>query len=125
MDKITSTSEDGRVLNILGPDADMSDIEQFVRENIDAWVGLPVVWNVDAFDFRGISGSDLQGFARSLVDIAQKRQGDKTAIVAGQDLPFGMMQVFTTYAETAQLPIQFRVFRSMSAASRWLDRETV
>jgi hypothetical protein len=79
----------------------------------------------ELFDARGAS-TDLQGDeVRRLVDRAQailSRGGvvGATAVVADNDVVFGMARMYAMMAEFARAPVE--VFRDLEPALAWLER---
>jgi hypothetical protein len=50
----------------------------------------------------------------------EKRPAGKTAIVAPDDLRFGMSRIAEAFAEMEKLPWEMKAFRSIDTAINWL-----
>ena len=63
-------------------------------------------------------------FVRQLYSMVQKlgfaRQGGKTAVVAPEDLGYGLARMFQIMSDTDDFPFETRVFRSYDEAKQWL-----
>ena len=63
-------------------------------------------------------------FVRQLYSMVQKlgfsRQGGKTAVVAPEDLVYGLARMFQIMSDIDDFPFETRVFRSYEEAEQWL-----
>ena len=63
-------------------------------------------------------------FVRQLYSMVRKlgfaRQGGKTAVVAPEDLKYGLARMFQIMSDTDDFPFETRVFRSDDEAKQWL-----
>ena len=90
---------------------------------------------LDDFARAGLTPCALLDFTRGSVAIpaadlkatlahghryAAQRAGGRTALVVSQDVDFGMGRMLAVFAELADFPVDFRVFRDVEEARRWI-----
>lgn len=90
--------------------------------HIKAEVGPEAAGYPEIFDCSGATTNLTVEQVRMLADerrkIAQSHPAGPTAVVATNDLFFGMLRMFDMLTETVR---PLRVFRDMKAAEQWLD----
>jgi len=67
-----------------------------------------------------LTGEEIAELFRHLATKRQNRPDGKTAIVAPDDLRFGMSRMAEAFAEMEKLPWKWEAFRSMDEAINWL-----
>jgi len=92
-------------------------IETFYRNAVT----LNVLWDISGADVSRIEASDIEKIVHLSVAHGETRVGGKTAVVATEDLTFGLSRVYETLKEAEQLPFQTSVFRSLDDAYAWLS----
>ena len=85
---------------------------------------MSILWDLTRGTISGLDSKDMRILARSASDAWKKVGGpDKIAIVAEQNIDFGLSRMYSTYAE--YYSIDLRVFRSATDAKKWLfDRSS-
>ncbi len=78
------------------------------------------LWDLRQADLAAIGSDDLIDDAERSKQVAQVRQGGKTAVVADKALEYGIARMRAVYAEIVEMPFAFRVFQSMEDALKWL-----
>jgi hypothetical protein len=68
-----------------------------------------------------LTGEEMAKLFRHLTTKKKNRPGGKTAIVAPDDLRFGMSRMAEAFAEIEKLPWEMKAFRSMNKAINWLN----
>jgi hypothetical protein len=90
--------------------------------HIGAEVGPEVARYSEIFDCSGATTNLTVEHVRRLAEerrkIGESQPGGPTAVVATNDLFFGMLRMFDMLTETVR---PLRVFRDMKAAEAWLD----
>ncbi len=124
MSGITTKIDDSVIVNTVVGQVGFDDLVEFITENNDSWIGRPVIWDIAEFDLGDISDKELRKFTETMASTSENRKGDKSAIVAPQDLQFGMMKALETLAEIASYPVRIRVFRKIADAKKWLSEES-
>ena len=81
---------------------------------------------VSMWDFTGaarvkITTVELQGLATSLKKAAADKTIRKTALVGSKNINIGLGKLFTAFAQMAGLPFDYKVFRVLDHARKWLD----
>lgn len=110
----------GFVVNRVSPGTNWNDILVYAKKNIHRWLELSVIWEVSELDFSEVQREDFLLFLYRAKDIAMRRAGLKTAIVASTDISYGMMRMFATDSEQTFPPI-VQVFRTMREALHWIE----
>jgi len=67
-----------------------------------------------------LTGEEMAQLFRQLATKRENRPDGKTAIVAPDDLRFGMSRMAEAFAEMEKLPWKWEAFRSMDEAIHWL-----
>jgi len=120
MTTITTTIENDIVINnVTGPVA-LDELMDYIRNKVASWQGKPVLWEASKATFKNISTEDWKSLPRKIGHLADTRKEEKTALVASDDFPFGMLRMFEILAENEQLAIQFQTFRDINRAKAWL-----
>lgn len=70
-----------------------------------------------------LTSEDLAKLFNRLTTKKGNRPAGKTAIVAPDDLRFGMSRMAEAFAEIEKLPWEMKAFRSMDEAINWLDSD--
>ena len=81
---------------------------------------LNIIWDCSDVSTDGISSSFIRRIATILHEIGSSRQGGKSAIVAPEDLIFGLARMFQIRSELDDIPFTIKVFRQFKEASQWL-----
>ena len=102
---------------MIGADDVATAVETFYRNSVT----LNVLWDLSGADVSRIEGSDIERIVSMSVPYGQTRVGGKTAVVATEDLTFGLSRVYEMLKDAEQLPFQTGVFRSMDEARAWLS----
>lgn len=87
------------------------------------YAGTPtpdVVWDLSAASLEQLRFPDLERLAEFVMQYASKRTGGKTAIVAPDDLGFGIGRVIGSLAESKDSPIATHTFRQLTDAFKWI-----
>lgn len=111
----------------VGAQVDLCKFAGFINKNMQSWNNNSVIWNLASMDFQDIASKDITLFVYNTLRSLEGGKCDKIAIIAPQNVQYGMMMVFMAFAEATSTQIQFRVFRETSRAEDWLteDKETV
>jgi hypothetical protein len=79
-----------------------------------------LLWDMSQTVVAHVTPDMLRGFVGRSTELGKHRQGGRTAIVATEDLQFGLARMSAAYAEFQSAPYSIRVFRSREEALRWL-----
>ena len=120
MNTITTKLENEIVINSVVDDITVDGLMSHTRENIENWIGKPVLWELSKANLGNISTEEWKGIIQKIGHLSQKRKGEKTAFVSSEDLPFGMLRMFEIMAENEELAIHFQTFRDINEAKEWL-----
>jgi hypothetical protein len=120
MTAITTTLENQVIINSVTGEVSAEELINYVMENYEDWIGKPVLWEVSKASFGSISTEEWKSLPYRFASLSEKRRGEKTALVATEDYPFGMLRMFEILAENEKLAIQFQTFRDINKAKAWL-----
>ena len=80
-----------------------------------------VLWDLSQADLQDIKAHDVQLIANVPRRVLELREGGKTAIVAHEDLAYGLSRMYQVTTGSAELPYELQVFRDIDAARSWID----
>ncbi|MBU0730385.1 MAG: hypothetical protein KKE17_14680 [Proteobacteria bacterium] len=75
------------------------------------------------YDARQLTGSIENHQVKEMVAWTTENRpkvAGRTAIIAESDLIFGMARVTESYLNASEIPAEYRTFRDMGAAERWI-----
>ena len=80
-----------------------------------------LLWDMSQADVSHVTPDILQRFVRKSTELAVRRQGGgRIAVVASEDLQYGLARMSEVFAEIESAPYSFRAFRSRQEALQWL-----
>ena len=79
-----------------------------------------ILWDLTKADLSGLTTDEIRKIAQSTREISDIRKGGKTALVFDKTLEYGMGRMFEAYSDIADMPFEFRAFRSIDDAKKWL-----
>ncbi len=120
MDHITTKLENEIIINSVVGDVTVDDLIDHVIENMENWIGKPVLWELSKANLNNISTQEWEGIIQKIGHLSQERKGEKTALVSLEDFPFGILRMFEIIAENKALAIHFQTFREIKKAKKWL-----
>ena len=84
-----------------------------------------VVWDLSAAEMGKINFEDLEHIAEFVMRYLSMRAGGKTAIVAPDDLGYGLGRIVDSLAESKDAPIATHTFRNIDEAAKWIGVEAL
>ncbi len=120
MIKATTEIKDEIVHNTVQPGASLEDVLVYVKAHIREWTGRSVIWDINNLPLATITEQDLRNFISKYAKTSQIRAHQKTAIVAGSDVGFGVARMYTMIAHE-KLVIKLQAFRDIEGARDWID----
>ena len=78
------------------------------------------LWDFTNARFPTVSKEDLRDSAFLGRKYGSNKRGGKNAIVAPENLEYGLSRMFKMMAEIVEVPFEVRVFRSLDEATLWL-----
>jgi hypothetical protein len=79
-----------------------------------------VLWDMSQAELAHVTAEMLAKFVCRAAELGVRRRGGRTAVVAPDDLQYGLGRMSETLAEIESAPFSFRVFRSRQDAMQWL-----
>jgi hypothetical protein len=98
----------------------LDEILSAVKSFYGAQPTKKVVWNWTGSNPSRLTTLDLEQLASFPARYSDLRKGGKTAMVAPDDLSFGISRMFQTFGDMNGLPFEVRVFHSLGDAFVWL-----
>ena len=92
----------------------------------DFYDGQPtalVLWDMSQAELAHVTAEMLQKFVRRAAKLGVHRRGGRTAVIAPEDLQFGLGRMSETFAEIESTPYSYCVFRSRQDAMHWLTSD--
>ena len=119
--KVTSKAIENKIIiNSVVGEVNFDKIAEYISENIESWISKPVIWDMSKADLSTVPSDQLRSFLQKMQSLSKKKSGEKTAIVAPQDMEYGMMRMFEIFAENESFEMELRVFRTIEEAKQWL-----
>ena len=82
---------------------------------------MNTAWDFSKCSLDGTSSVFLKQAANLVHRLSQNtRKGGKTAVIASQDLEYGLSRMFQIITEDEGIPFNIKVFRTADEASQWL-----
>ena len=81
---------------------------------------LNIIWDCSDASVDGISSSFIRRIAKVLGEIGSSRKGGKSAVIAPDNLIFGLARMFQIMSDTDDFPFKINVFRHFREACKWL-----
>jgi hypothetical protein len=79
-----------------------------------------LLWDMSQADVSQVTTETLQRFVRKSTRLGGSRQGGRTAVIASEDLQYGLARMSEVFTEIESAPYSFRAFRSRQEALQWL-----
>jgi hypothetical protein len=81
------------------------------------------LWDMSGCVVTGVTIGGMRTFIEQAALKGRTRENGKTAVITGSELQFGLARMAETFAEFANIPFEFRVFRDRAGALAWLKEE--
>lgn len=105
-----------KIIGEVTADELMNALRQFYTGHITK----NVVWDLTNGSAGKLMPINIEHIAELVLQHAHVRIGGKAAIVAPNDLNYGMSRMFNTYAELGSIPFETQIFRTLSEAGLWM-----
>ena len=93
--------------------------KQFYKQNPTTLL----LWDMSQADVSHVTSDILQKFVIKAAELGALRQTGRTAVVALEDLPFGLARMSGVFSEMESAPYSFRPFRTREEALQWLKSD--
>ena len=118
--QITTCKDGDIVINAARGTLALDDFIAYLKVHQKDWGTSPVLWVLTDVDIGHLAEKDIQAFLDKSSPFVKRRAGMKTAIVAPAEPVFRHMKMFEHLLQVNHLPINLRVFETVSEASEWL-----
>ena len=96
------------------------DFRKWTSSYYNGTVTAFVLWDISEADLSDLATTDLEDDALHTKNLANARNGGRTAIVTGNDLEYGMSRMLEAFYEVEDMPFETQIFRDLDEARRWL-----
>ncbi len=79
------------------------------------------IWDFTQTKRVRITTMEMHGIADSLKAVASDKKKRKVALVGSSNVNIGLGKIFAAFAQMANLPNHYKVFRSLALAEKWLS----
>ncbi len=84
---------------------------------------LLTLWDMSQSELSQITSGGIQEFIKRAAELGIERKGGRTAVVATEDLQYGLGRMAESFALFEKLPFRMRLFRAREEAMTWLFSE--
>lgn len=98
----------------------LKDIEDKIDQFYNGEPTLHVLWDFTQAILPSMSTEQVEILSYQVTEKGHSRDGGKTAIVASQDLVFGLGRMFGSLSSSKNHIAEVRVFRSSEEAIAWI-----
>jgi hypothetical protein len=112
------------VHDVTGPVSEMEmydALENFYKQEPTALF----LWDMLQSDVSHVTSDILQRFVKKSAELGVRRQGGQTAVIAPEDLQYGMARMSEAFSEMESAPYSFRAFRTREEALLWLMSDDI
>lgn len=79
-----------------------------------------LLWDMSKSDVSHVTPDILQKFIKRSAELGVSRQGGRTAIIAPEDLQYGLARMSMAFSEIESAPFSLCAFRTPKEALQWL-----
>ncbi len=79
-----------------------------------------LLWDMSQAKVGEVASGALKDFVHRSAKLGVQRKGGRTAIIAPQDIQFGLGRMAEVFAEISSAPFKVRAFRARQQALEWL-----
>lgn len=100
-----------------------TSVDEIIEKARDAYYNKPtqlVLWDGTGGSVSHNTYDDFERIAKELKHFMGKRKRGRTALVGVLDAEFGMGRMYEAFAEAEGLPIEYKTFKSIEKAKKWL-----
>ena len=122
MGSITATFHSDKDLTLVKATGKMTadDFHDYMVKYYAGKTTLLILWDLTKAGLSGLTTDEVRKIAQSTMKISDVRKGGKTALVFDKTLEYGMGRMFEAYSDIADMPFEFRAFKSIDDAKEWL-----
>lgn len=99
---------------------DTTEVKQAIEAFYSGQVTKRVLWDLTDSDVSELSKPEVESIASTPRAAQQQRQLGKTALVAPEDLAYGLSRMYQALTHLENLPFETQVFRDKDEAMNWL-----
>lgn len=122
MGSITTTFDTEKDLTVVKATGKMeaNDFREWIATYYKGPVTRLLLWNITEADLSKLKAEEIQGGAILTKTLSNARREGKSAIVASDDLGYGIGRTLAAFYEIEDMPFTVRIFRTIEEAMKWL-----
>jgi hypothetical protein len=122
MGSIETTKEVSSELtvNIVKGQIMYGDLVKWIANYYSGTVTKFILWNFTEADLSDITVEEFKNIAEVVKRKSDLRIDGKSALVFSKDLEFGLGRMFEVFSESEDIEFEFKSFRSITEAKKWL-----
>jgi len=97
-----------------------AEVKQVIEQFYAGEVTRLVLWDLTNADLGALHKADIEAIAHTPRTKSQQRNQGKTALIASNDLAFGLSRMYESLTNLEHMPFETRVFRTSTDAMNWL-----
>ena len=82
-----------------------------------------VLWDMSEAEVSHVTAGILRRFIKRAAELGKAREGGRTAVVAPNNLAYGLARMSEAFTELVASPFSFKAFRTQPEALTWLRSE--
>lgn len=114
-------------LLIISVKGDLSTVEtiEIIKKYYPIGSVKDVIWDYSDGSLQSIAQNGFKAIADAVKEVIASgaRQGGRTAFVGNATIKFGMLRMYTTIAETSEVPIEYYIHKTIEEAVHWLKQD--
>lgn len=95
----------------------------FIAEHYPTGAFDDALWDLRRSQLIHLMADELRRIADAVRAHSQARHRGRTVFVSNEDAGYGMLRMYTAYAEMEDVPATYYVCRTMEEAEAWLDQD--
>ena len=117
--KQVDSQKDLTVYTVLGK-VSAGQVRRAILKFYEDDITMKVLWDLSKSDVSSLTTTEIQGVAFTSRKLANMRKGGKTAIVAPENITYGLSRKYELLTNTQNLPFETQAFRTTEEAYQWL-----
>jgi hypothetical protein len=123
---IKTTRDEGKNLTIHTISGPVSEVEMYraLKGEVGQEPTALALWDMSLADVSHVTPHVLRKFIKKAAELGATRLGGKTAVIAPEDLQFGLARMSVAFSEMESALYQLQAFRNRDNAFQWLMSES-
>jgi hypothetical protein len=119
----TRDRENDLTTHVITGYADEKEMHAVLEEDYSSEPTLRVLWDMSQAQVGHVTAEILRNFVKAAAQKGVPGKGGRSAVIAPQDLQFGLARMSEFFTELEEAPFKFSAFRTREEALQWLNAE--